>query len=90
MKRIDKLLDRLYARFPKTPTFEEFLEKWETLGELDKSMYVFCAECPEYLGDRLSERDKVIFGYLDRMGLVKEHFDLAAFVEELNGRNEWF
>lgn len=87
MKRIDRLFEQLRAKFPEPPTFEEFLEKWKTLGELDKAMYVFCAECPEYLGDRLNKRDELIFGYLDRMGLADEHIDLYALVEELNERD---
>ena len=41
------------------------------MDALSRSIYETIGECPELLGDP-DEYDKVIAGYLKRMGLVKE------------------
>ena len=54
------------------PSKEEWLAEWETLSELDKSLYVAQAENIEILtGDRAYIKYmETIAGYLQEMGLV--------------------
>lgn len=81
LKAIGKMIQEIEKQ---APTYEEFLQKWETMDDISRSLYVFYAECPEIFGE-VDRYHKTIFEYLHRMGLVENHYSLTDIVKELEG-----
>lgn len=84
MKEILKRIIALEAASAneKIPTYEQFCKGWESLGLLTQGLYISMAECPELFGE-LDKRSRTICGYVERMGLAKEHYTLESILEEL-------
>lgn len=65
------------------PTFEQFKAQWDRMDLLSQNLYIMQAECPEILGQP-DEYDKAVAGYIERMGLVTEHYTIADIWEDID------
>lgn len=81
LKRLEALEEKNVAK--KTPTYREFLKEWENYDELTKALWIAEAEMPG-IGGKRNQYTNTICGYLERMGLVTEHYSLEEFVAEMN------
>lgn len=86
LKRIHRLLREVKGTCGdrEIPSFEQFCKEWGRMDALSKSIYKTIAECPGLLGEP-DEYDKVIAGYLKRMGLVTEQLSLSKFSDRFGG-----
>ena len=74
------------------PSKDEFLNKWESMDELSKALYVAYAETPQLYED---SKDKhfvaymdAVTGYLWDIGKAENLYSLPSIIKELeNGRN---
>lgn len=84
VKEMEKRVSALMAGYPTPPTFEQFTEEWFQMDELSKSLYVASAECPD-LGsfDADDEYWIAVAGYLDKMGLVKNHYTIDDILRSI-------
>ena len=80
LKALERRVRVLIEGYHGIPTFEQFQEEWKNMDDLSKSLFALHAECPELFGG-IDERETVIAGYLERMGLVKEKYSLADLME---------
>lgn len=70
-------LERLYGT-RRTPTYEEFAARWETLESFDRA----CVEA-----DALREENTVLRGYLEKMGVLNgNEKTLQQIAKELDAR----
>ena len=81
VKRLEELEKKTAVK--KIPTYREFLEKWDKYDELSKALWIAEAEMPG-IGGKRNQYTDTICGYLERMGLVTEHYSLDEFVAEMN------
>ena len=81
LKRLEALEEKNVVK--KTPTYQEFLKEWENYDELSKALWIAEAEMPG-IGGKRNQYTNTICGYLERMGLVTEHYSLDEFVAEMN------
>ena len=81
-RRLLVIDNRIQEIAKQVPTYEEFLQKWETMDDISRSLYVFYAECPEMFGE-VDRYHKTIFEYLRRMGFVKNQYSLTDIINEL-------
>lgn len=77
IRRIDNLFREVNKGKKEIPTLEQFCKEWAQMDELSRSVYVAFAECPDLYGE-VDQYHKVVFGYLEQMGLVKEHYILQG------------
>lgn len=66
----------------KIPSFSEFVKMWEDADELSKSLFETALACPSLMGEH-GRRWDVISGYLQRLNITPEPFDLKELVENL-------
>lgn len=81
-RRLQLIDNRIQELANQIPTYEDFLQKWETMDELSKSLFLFYAECPDMFGT-VDRHNKAIFEYLHRMGLVENNYSVTDIVKEL-------
>lgn len=80
--KVDKAIRALCGEIP--PSFEEFQEMWSRMDELSKALFICHAECPE-LASSSDGRIKVFSQYLEKMGLVTDHYTINDILEVNNG-----
>lgn len=84
VKEMEKRVSALMAGYPTPPTFEQFTEEWFQMDELSKSLYVASAECPDLcMIDQNDEYWIAVAGYLDKMGLVKNHYTIDDILRSI-------
>lgn len=84
VKEMERRVAALMAGYPTPPTFDQFTEQWFQMDELSKSLYVASAECPDLCPvDPHDEYWITISGYLDRMGLVKNHYTIDDILRSI-------
>lgn len=78
LRRIRQLTKAIKAAIGgrEIPTFEQFKAQWDRMDLLSQNLYIMQAECPEIVGEP-DEYDKAVAGYLEKMGLVTEHYTIA-------------
>lgn len=64
------------------PTYAEFVQEWGEYDELTKALYIAEAEMPGLSGKR-DRYTETICRYLERMGVVTEHYSLEECVKEM-------
>ena len=79
-------LDRLEGRAIRLqggppPTFEEFAAEWSRADPLSKSLYEAAMSAPEAVG--VPRHWQTIKGYLARLGVEPQEFDLEREVQQL-------
>lgn len=85
MKRLDELTARIKALMGSAPPgFGEFVEMWDNMDELSRSLYVLSLSCPQLIGATGPYWDAVR-SHLARMGIVAKPFTLESVLKEVNG-----
>ena len=84
MRSIIKRLEALEKQnvTKQIPTYAEFVQEWGKYDELTKALYIAEAEMPGLLGQR-NRYMETVCRYLEKMGVVTEHYSLDEFVREL-------
>lgn len=75
---IFRRLERLESLTPSIPSFAEFEAEWEYMDDLSRSLYQCAVACPQ-----LVEASDTIRGYLKRLNITSEPFDLNELVQSL-------
>ena len=85
LEKLENRVAALLERIPAPMTVEEFAEKWQHMNDIDKSIYVGIAECPELFGVDLATNKPMaaICKHLEEQGLVGEKLDFQEILSEL-------
>lgn len=83
--QLDAITARMEAlRGAAPPTYEEFLEKWERMDALSRSLYETGLACPEIAGAS-GPYWEAVRGHLERMGVqAPEPFTISDVLEDLH------